>query len=296
MTSIRYTRSLIFLAIVACTRSASSPAGLPPEPLVGNHPASSPVVIRPGKSWTLTADSSPRHYLSTAQTTVELADSATIRDQVTRRVVFNLAFSTSSSGTRAVASIHEVSLSAGNRIGPSLPPVSLPFTIEGQIADGSLALQTATGQSGPGVLDCNNPVMAAFPSLQRAIVITPATVNSGMTWRDSSSTSSCSGSVPVSLTIIREYQVLGSSSYSGMPSILLERREIASFKGEGSQNQHRILISGTGTASSQIHLHPVSGQLMSLDGEHQADLVVISSGRLQKFRQVTREVISEVSN
>jgi len=78
-----------------------------------------------------------------------------------------------------------------------------------------------------------------------------------------------------------------------MPSILLERLETATFRGEGSQNQHRILISGTGTGTSQVHLHPVSGRLMSLDGEHRSDLVVTSSGRQQRFKQVTREVIAE---
>jgi len=290
--SIIYPRLLLFLAITACSRSTSVPVGIPPDPVTETRPVSSPV-LHSGKTWTLSTDSSSRRYVSTAQTIVELADSINARDQVTRKTVFSLAFSSNSSEIRAIASIDELSTNAGARIGSSLSPVSLPLQVNAQIVNGGLVLQRIAGSSGSVIPDCNNPAMAALPSLQRAIVVTPSLLVGDMAWRDSSSTSSCSGTVPVSLITVRQYRVLGESSHAGMPSILLERLETATFRGEGSQDQHRILISGTGTGTSQVHLHPVSGRLMSLDGEHRSDLVVTSSGRQQRFKQVTREVIAE---
>ncbi len=290
--TITYTRSLLFLTIAACSRSTSAPVGIPPDPVTETRPVSSPVV-HSGKTWTFSADSSSRRYTSTAQTTIELADSINARDQVIRKTVFSLAFSSNSSGTQAIASIDELSTNAGARIGSSLSPASLPFKVDAQIVNGGLVLQRTAGSSGSVIPDCNNPAMAALPSLQRAIVATPYLLVGDMTWRDSSLTSSCSGTVPVSLTTVRQYRVLGESSHAGIPTILLERLETATFRGEGSQNQHRILISGTGTGTSQVHLHPVSGRLMSLDGEHRSDLVVTSSGRQQRFKQVTREAIVE---
>jgi len=289
--AIRYSVfGFLFLTTLACSRGVST-AGSPPDPRSSAQAEESRIVT--GRSWMLIPDPTPRQYTSTTVTTIDLpGDSATLQDLVTLRTRFTISLSPSGShSVSLVGSINEIAATAGSRIGPSLEQAFLPFRISGRVTSGRLTLDSVAGRPVATVSDCSNPALTVVPVIHRTIVVTPSALTTGQAWNDSTSATVCSGMVPVTLVVARNYLVLGEVSRRGLETILVERADRTSFTGEGAQAQHRIIITGSGTGVTRLYLNSESGQLVESEGEYRSDLTVMSSGRQQKFRQTVREAV-----
>ena len=276
------------LPTISCTRAASVPGSVPgPDPGTVTSPASSTASAR--RSWTITPGTQPRGYLSTATVTLELiSDTATVRDSFTQRARFTLLTASASGSTSFLGSINSLATDAGNRVGPVELLPTFPVTFTGHITDRTVILDALNGQARQSTIECSDPALSALNVIHRNIIILPAQLIQGMTWKDSTSINGCNGTIPITTISIRAYSVIGEAESEGRPAILVNRTEKFLSTGEGSQNQHRILITTEGTGTAKIYLDRASGLLLDSEGEQRAD-ITLKGGRLQRFSQTVRE-------
>jgi hypothetical protein len=99
----------------------------------------------------------------------------------------------------------------------------------------------------------------------------------------------CSGALQIVLTTIRTYVVAGQALRGALPVIVIDRQDRVRAKGEGTLGQHRISILSQGSGSARIYLDHATGLLQESETRQAVDLVIGSSGRSQRFRQVVEE-------
>ena len=284
----RFSKLLLALLTTSCTRAASVPESVPgPDPGTVTSPA--PSTASAGRSWTITPGTQPREYLSTTSVTLELiSDTAAIRDSFAQRVRFTLLTASASGSTSFLGSINSLTTDAGNRVGPVELLPTFPITFTGHITDKTVILDALNGQPRQSTIECSDPALSALSVIHRNIIILPARLVQGMTWKDSTSINGCNGMIPITTISIRTYSVIDEAEAGGRPAILLNRTEKFLSTGEGSQNQHRILITTEGTGTAKIYIDRVSGMLLDSEGEQRAD-ITLRGGRLQRFSQTARE-------
>lgn len=280
----------VFVALLSIACATSGPVVEPvPRPSNGTSVPPSSVLTSP-QTWTLTADYQPRTYLSIATTIFELhSDTAFTRDTVTVSTDFTISVTPEGGLTRLTGTINRMSITAGNKIGqPAQLPLA-PFPFTARIENRILILDSAGGEPVMAPVSCNNVTLATLTLLQRNVIAVPATPTLGMTWRDSAVVSGCSGSIPVSLSVVRTYKIAREVSYQGQLVLLIERTDSTRATGEGSEEQHRIIITSQGSGSAQLYIDRTTGLLAGTEGEQKADVSVTASGRTQRFTQTVSE-------
>lgn len=283
----RYSKPVVFFLVAACARASTAPG----SSVETSGPITSPPASTgfPGQAWTVVAGTLPLEYSSTATTTLELlSDSVAIHESVMQRSRFTLLTASASGSTSFLGSINDLSTEAGNRIGRPGVSLSFPITFTGHVLDGVIVLDALNGQARKSTDDCFDPALSALNLIHRNIIILPSRLIQGMIWSDSISAAVCSGTIPMTTTSIRTYRVAGESSHEGRPALLIERNEKTLSTGEGSQNQHRILIQMEGKGSGKLYIDRVTGALLDSDVEQQTE-ITINAGRLQRFKQTVRE-------
>lgn len=291
--SLRY-RWLAILLTAGCTRPASVTVPVP-DPQSGVEASRPPRIINPGRSWTFTPTSDLQTYISTGTTTVELSsDPGLPRDTLTHTIRFNLTVVHTPPATTLNGSIDAFSISAGDRLRGSDLTLQVPFPFTGQAGNTAVTLKPVS-ISPTSLPDCSTPALTALSAIQRNVMVPPQQLTAGMTWTDSSSSSTCSGPILTTLTSTRSYTVLGETQYDGSPSVVVHRTDRIISIGDGSQGQHRIAVSAEGTGAGKLYLDPRSGMLRGAEGQYRMTLAVTSSGRTQRFTQDVRERTSAVA-
>jgi len=284
----KYLRLTLVFLTCACGRTAASPDPvLLPVPAPAAPAASLPV--SPGRTWTITPGAQPQRYSSTATIALELiTDSTRIRENITQQSRFTLLTGSASGSSSFLGTIESLTTETPTRIGSAELPATFPISFTGHIQNGTVVLDAVNGRPRTGPIECSTPAFSALNIIHRNIIILPAQLTQGMTWRDSTSTAGCSGSIPVNTIAVRSYRVAGETELSGRPALLLERTEKTLSTGEGSENQHRILIRTDGSGTGRVYIDRFSGALLSAESEQQIN-VTITAGRSQRFIQLVKE-------
>jgi hypothetical protein len=293
--SSRYGNSLaaLFIAGLVAGCASANPSPSLPGPEREAPPAAVEAPVVSGRSeWTISPDDQVGVYSSVTSMSVELASpTGIVRDTLSSQVEFALSISRSAGAPRFRGSITSMSTQAGSTIGSSLQPQQLPFTFSGRIENGKLLLEPVPGEPVSVLTDCSNAALAAIPAIGRIVVLPPLQLLRGASWTDSTTVSTCAGSIPVTLTLLRTYRILGEGS-SG--TILVERTDRSLSTGEGAQDQHRVTIRGDGTGSARLELDSRTGALVEAQGEGMTTVDVTSSGRTQRFTQRLREHVTRL--
>ena len=184
------------------------------------------------------------------------------------------------------ARIESISIEGGQRTASVPESIRLPFSYTGHVQQGKLTVDL---ESHSPVTDCSNEALSAMAIVQRTVVPTPLFLQKDMTWTDSTSASTCSGSIPVSSITSRHYKVIGTMDNG----ILIEQQNKTFSTGEGIQGQHRVRLHSEATGTIQLVINPQTGTLVESSGTHITSVVVTASGRDRKFTQITRERISQ---
>jgi hypothetical protein len=278
-TGMRSKGCLCLLIAAACT---SGPAAAPPSPEPGGRiPASQPSTIPEAgpASWTFSHSSSPRSYVVTESTSIVLDER---RDSSVTETRFSIVVQPVGQDTAVRGTIDQVSGPSGGTVN------TLPFVFSGTVHGGGISIDSIGGQRLPAVLTCDNPAMSRLSAVRRNVFVAPAVLSRNQTWTDSSTVPACSGTVPVQVTTVRTYRVVGEIA----GAIIVERQDRIMSSGEGAQGQHRITIQSRGTGSSQLRLDRFSGALVSSTGLSQVEVDVGSSGRVQRFVQLVRDRVT----
>ncbi len=278
--------SAIFLS--ACA-SLSSPSSLPsrraPEPEQQVSRTDPSAVV----SWSFTPGSQPRTYSSTGTTVISQTDASVPRqDSVTSQVLYSIGIMQGSDDLFFSGFISSFEIS-GSFVEPDRQ-FELPITFSGHIKDHVLSTRVsdrATSESGS---HCNDFSLVPLSTIQHNIILMPLEVSTAETWSDSTSSVVCNGTLPMTITMIRTFHVIGEGNYVGIPALIIDKKERTFSKGEGSQGQHRIFIETHGTTTSQLYVDRKSGELLSAKSINQTSLSIQSSGRNQHFSESSTEI------
>jgi len=293
--SIRYGNSLsaIFIAGLATGCASANPSPSIPAPDREAPPTAVDAPVVSGRyEWTISPGDQAGVYSSVTSMSVELDSPAGIvRDTLSSQIEFALSISRSAGAPRFHGSITSMSAQAGTTIGSSAQTPRLPFSFSGRIENGKLLLEPVSGEPASVLTDCNNTTLAAVPAIGRVMVLPPLRLQRGASWTDSSTVSTCAGSVPVTLTVLRTYRILGEGR-SG--TILVERNDRTLTTGDGAQDQHRVTIRSEGTGSARLELDSETGALIESQGEGTTTVDVTASGRTRRFTQRLKERITRL--
>lgn len=281
---------LLILTIAACTRVSSGSPDLSPESASPRQQTYPDHIPGSSKTWTMASTAIPRHYTSVITTILEfLTDSGVIHETIIVRTGFTFSLSPSSLSSLFTVIVDELSVERGVRIGVMAQLPVLPFSFTGRVIGNGFVVEKVADQSISETPACTSSTMSTVTSILHTMPVVPTIVTVGDTWTDSSSISTCSGVIPTTLTAVRHYRVFDEVKHGETETILIERTDKDSFMGEGSQNQHRIIVAGQGMGSSRLYLDPTTGHLKNAVGEYRTTLTIVSSGRSQRFTQVVRE-------
>ena len=207
---------------------------------------------------------------------------------MTQRTRFTLLTGTASGSTSFLGSIEALTTDSPARIGQPAALAVFPISFTGHVINGTITLDALNGQSAVASMQCSNPAVSALNVIQRNVIILPAQLTQGMTWRDSTSAAGCSGSIPITTVSIRNYRVIEEADVSGRRAIAIERTEKTLSTGEGSENQHRVFLRTEATGNTKIYVDRLTGALLSSQGEQHGDITV-AAGRAQRFKQTVKE-------
>ena len=170
------------------------------------------------------------------------------------------------------------------------PPRALPATTQritlGIFSTGDVQLVDPPAPASGAPCDA----AAALATRARELIPRlPATLTAGATWTDSSTVDGCSGTIPTTTRTESRYTVVGDTTIGGITALQIHRADTLSAKGDGTQGQHRIALSATGTASTEIFVDPATGHFVGIDETQQTTVDITTSGRTQRFLQNVHE-------
>ena len=282
---IRFFRFFLLPALLISCRSPASrtePESVSPE----TRPSAPPPQLSSRNSWILQPTSQPNRYRSSTISVVAMNQGAvSLQDSTLLTASFTVSISRDTKGASYSATLESLSLTAGNRTLQE-PAFTLPspFSFTGRLEASQLSLNTP--------LDCSNQTSSILPVIRRSLVVVPLQLQRGQIWTDSTSSMACSGSIPVTLTALQSYRVIGETNTGAYSGILLERLDKTTSTGEGVDGQHRVQLRSEGSGQTQLLIDPVIGVLLEATGKNTTIATVISSGRSQRFTQTSREHVT----
>lgn len=284
--------------IVGCTSATvNSPSPLPSPQ--ATEPAT-PVIHNEnrGRTWRITPNTEIETYRSTLKTTItERSKPGNQQNGFSTTVDYSLSLVRSSNSVRVSGSISGFQIKS-DQVTESLPAgfFVLPIGFDGNISDHNISLHSSGRSQSTALAQCSDSSQTVLSTVNRDLIVVPQEMTIDQSWQDSTSSSLCSGSLPVLVAVIRNYRITGETVVTGIPAFKLERTEKLLISGEGSQGQHQITIDGTGTGTGQVYIDRTSGLLLTLNAINQTELSIKSSGRIQNFTQISEENVVKTSS
>lgn len=262
----------------ARTSPPVSPAPTQPPPPIVSVPSAS--------SWTFSYASGAMRYQISRNAAIESqSDSASNREMSTNitHELVTLTPAAGDSGISFTAVVDTFSTTTQGLIGPA-PPAQLPVHVEGVFAGNRLTIKpdTSTGKC--------NPISSALVSdLQNLLTAFPAQLSQGQAWQDSVSATGCQAGIPTTSQMIRSYIVSGEAIYEGQPVVLVQRSDSIRGRGEGAQQQHRLMLDASGIGNAIYYLDTKDGRVIRLTTEQELNLTITTSVGARQFKQSSRQ-------
>jgi len=137
----------------------------------------------------------------------------------------------------------------------------------------------------PGATASCDSSAALITRAQQLIPKLPNQLAVGDRWRDSTTTTGCRGTIPAESTVISNYVVVGDTAFTNAVALQIHRTDSLSATGEGTEGQHRIMVTATGTGVMDLFLDTAAGRLLSSRGLQTTLVSVTTSGKLTQFIQ-----------
>ncbi len=263
------------LASGACaTRAPVRPERPAPTPGAASDPLTEPWIVGPSEGEArqrLLVEAVLRSRIDTVERTDTLRS---MLEAVTSRVV--------SGGVWRLGG-----LITAFQVGGATPPtLTLPQPFSAEL--GAMGSQPRLVQ--PAVGDCS-VAGAAAQSLREMWLVPPSRLTTGLTWSDSSRFTVCRDSIPLRVSSVRDYRVLGAERRGEAVVVRVERRALTRLDGEGLQFGERITLSGEGRGSALLTLSLAGGWVVDGQGESELTLRLTGRRRTQELHQTARLVL-----
>jgi len=274
-------RLIVISLVISCTTGGSSVS--PRSPAVP-APISQPTDRGP---WTLSYRSDTLRYQVIRSASIESQrDSAVHREISTNNTHEIVSLAVAGDSVRYTAVVDSFSTATQGLVGP-VQPVNLPIEVSGTVDSLGLNIDsTATDEQ------CN-PLRSSLESDVRNLLISlPLQLSPGTSWRDSSVTATCLGSIPAKAIIIRHFVVTGATTYTNESTVTIQRTDSISAQGEGRQQQHQLKIEISGTGSATYYISVGKGHVVHLATSEDLSFVVKSASRTDHLRESVKEEFS----
>lgn len=138
---------------------------------------------------------------------------------------------------------------------------------------------------------CSPEVLAATQGWQELwLGEAPRVLARGATWRDSSQLAVVRDSIPLAVTLVRDFEVLDARAEGNAVVVRLLRRSTQVLRGEGRQFGEAVRLSGSGEGRVELEVRLPEGEIVS--GRGSAVLAMQFRGRR---RQQTLEQTSQIT-
>ncbi|HEX6808793.1 MAG TPA: hypothetical protein VF118_12455 [Gemmatimonadaceae bacterium] len=248
--------TLVTMVCIACstTPNVSKPPVSAPAPAKRDSAAAPPARV-----WSVRRATGTWRYKVESNATVVLAsDSTSPPAPIHSMAIYSLAVdSTRDSGYHITGRVDSSTLSAGGRV-PARPVDSTASAFSAQIDSVSGLTNVAmSGGERPTCAGGVTPFVAAGLTL---FVSVPSRLQQGAVWHDSTSTTTCRGTVAVVSKLDRTFQLADTTTWKGQSVLRVNVTSTSTIDGQGlaSAAGDSIWVSGTGTSSGTLLLDPTS--------------------------------------
>jgi len=271
----------LLVLITACRSSGSITTGTPtPTPATTEpSPRSS---ISSVNSWHISPVTALRRYRVSTATTLETNG---VHDSISSVIVLSIGQEKQQLTEIFSGTVDSFTLQSGSHIGnPAFTP-KLPIAFSGHLRQSEIELEQK--------IECSTQLPVAA-IIQKIIWNLPVELRSEQTWTDSSSVTSCNGSLPASVKTVRTYRVTGEDRIAGIPYLLITRTDRTSSISEGSQEQHQVRTSSSTSGTVNLWIDSQNGALIRSAADYFGTVTVTASGRSQVFTHRIKEIIEEI--
>jgi hypothetical protein len=271
------------LLFIACTTppNVARPPAPPPAPVKRDS-----VAPPPAREWAIHRATGTWRFKVESNATVVLAsDSTSPAAPIHSMAIYSLSVdSADASGYRIAGRVDSAMLSTGGRV-PARPVDSTVSEFSAQI-DSLSGLTNEAMNSGerPTCAGGVTPVVAAALTL---FVTVPSRVQQGAVWHDSTTTTTCRGTVAVVSKLDRTFQLSDTTTWNGQSVLRVNVTATSTIEGQGlaSAAGDSIWVSGTGTSSGMLLLDPTSMMPVSSTMTGNSDVTVRSLQTTLPFKQ-----------
>lgn len=275
----------VAMMCIACSTTPN--VAKPPAPAPAPRPVKrDSAALPPAREWTVRRATGTWRYKVESNATVALAsDSTSPSAPIHSMAIYSLAIdSTGEAGYRIVGRVDSTTLSAGGRV-QARPPDSVAAAFSAQIDSASgLTNVDMSGGARPMCAGGVTPFVAAGLTL---FVSVPSRVQQGAVWHDSTSTTTCRGTVAVVSKLNRTFQLADTATWNGQSVLRVNVSATSTIEGQGlaSAAGDSIWVSGTGTSSGTLLIDPASMMPVSSIMTGNSAVTVRSHQTILPFKQ-----------
>ena len=233
--------------------------------------------------WVLTPSRQPYSYHSTSQTTVrELSDSGNHQNSIKVTAAFTVSLDRLKKPLTISGHIDSVTFSPENELALSNNSLTLPLSFEGEVA-GTIKITVNNRQ--PGETSCSPFISSILSDLRTALVTYPMHLTPGLTWRDSTLVTTCTGGFPTTRKAIQLFRVVGERAFNTTRALVVQRLDSTYISGDGAQDNHQIHLEGFGTGTSNIYISPTIAFTLAVESSEKTEIAITNSGKTRHFVQ-----------
>jgi hypothetical protein len=287
-----FTKVCLLLNVFLFTGCTTGSLGASLPPLPNPETVSSAEIRHIGRvaSWKITPTVQSRSYSSLLTTVITQTDAPTSRrDSLAIQTLYSISITRSSDAIIFSGSIEAFTVH-GNSTASEVTDFVTPTTFTGKLNDHTISSRIFNADRLQNNGDCENAAQTSLKIIQRNIFALPLEITAGQAWTDSTSSTLCSGALRITSTVVRTLTVIEESELEGIPVLVLDDSERTFSKGEGSQEQHRIVVESRGLTNGHLYVNLSSGQLLTANTTNKTSVSIESSGRVQHFMQNSTEV------
>lgn len=271
------------LAAAACARQPAPGAGVPP------------IVPTPGaeRQWRFAYAPGSYTYLVEQSAVIDLAgDTAGARDSVRTSALVHYRLTSAPQGVAVAGTVDSFQVVAG-RTGGVQRPLNAPLAFEAVIdtAARRVALRGALADAGSAP-DCTSPARTLALTARDLLVALPSRLETGQSWRDSLTTITCRGDIPITNRIEHRYEVEGQDTYAGVAAVRLRRSARTMLEGSASPRGVAVSLTGEGSGDTRLWVDAATGRLLGASGEATTRLTLEAAGT---SRTLTQRAVQRVS-
>ena len=261
-------------------------AGCVRQPAPATSGAPAPAPAGPERRWHFAYAPGSYTYLVESSAVIDLTgDTTSARDSVRTSAVFQYRLTSAPGGLAVAGTVDSFQVTAG-RTGVVQRPLTAPVPFEALVDTTARALVLRGAMAGALTTpDCASPGRGLVVAARELLVVPPTALEQGQTWRDTVTTVTCRGDIPITNPIEQRYEVEGRDSYAGVAAVRLRRRGHTTLAGSASPRGQAVTLSGDGTTDARLWVDAAAGRLLGGSGEATTKITLSAAGQSRSFTQ-----------